>query len=122
VSIQLTEESGIPNAVTAVILRNRLYDTIFEVVAFTIAVIGAHYLLANESPFCAIYQFTDQPSIVMACVGATIAALVGIELPIRGHLSPCGGFAAGVAGGTVIGLVAHIPHFIMYYSVIQKKL
>jgi multicomponent Na+:H+ antiporter subunit B len=39
-------------------------------------------------------------------LGATIAALVSIELAIRGHLSPGGGFAAGVAGGTAIGLVA----------------
>jgi multicomponent Na+:H+ antiporter subunit B len=31
---------------------------------------------------------------------------VAIELSIRGHLSPGGGFAAGVAGGTAIGLVA----------------
>jgi multicomponent Na+:H+ antiporter subunit B len=102
----LVQESGVPNAVTAVILRNRLYDTIFEVVVFTIAVMGAKFLLANEQPFCAINQFTDQPSIVMARLGATIAAMVGIELAIRGHLSPGGGFAAGVAGGTAIGLVA----------------
>ena len=32
--------------------------------------------------------------------------MVCIELAIRGHLSPGGGFAAGVAGGTAIGLVA----------------
>ena len=102
----LDAESGVPNAVTAVILRNRLYDTIFEVVVFTIAVMGAKFLLANEQPFCAIYQFTDEPSIILARLGATIAALVGIELAIRGHLSPGGGFAAGVAGGTAIGLVA----------------
>ncbi|MEA5498045.1 Na(+)/H(+) antiporter subunit B [Limnoraphis robusta] len=102
----LVEESGVPNAVTAIILRNRLYDTIFEVVVFTIAVMGASYLLANEKPFCAIYQFTDEPSIILARLGATIAAIVGIELAIRGHLSPGGGFAAGVAGGTAIGLVA----------------
>jgi len=42
----------------------------------------------------------------LARLGATIAALVAIELAIRGHLSPGGGFAAGVAGGTAIGLVA----------------
>jgi multicomponent Na+:H+ antiporter subunit B len=63
-------------------------------------------MLANEQPSCAIYQFTDPPSIILARLGATIAALVGIELAIRGHLSPGGGFAAGVAGGTAIGLVA----------------
>ncbi|MDM9381860.1 Na(+)/H(+) antiporter subunit B [Chlorogloeopsis sp. ULAP01] len=102
----IVQDSGVPNAVSGIIFRNRLYDTIYEVVVFTIAILGANFLLANERPSCTIYQFTDQPSIVLARLGATIAALVGIELAIRGHLSPGGGFAAGVAGGTAIGLVA----------------
>ncbi|MEG3863228.1 Na(+)/H(+) antiporter subunit B [Microcoleus sp. herbarium12] len=102
----LVKDSGIPNVVSAIIFRNRLYDTIFEVVVFTIAIMGANFLLATERPSCTIYQFTDQPSIVLARLGATIAALVSIELSLRGHLTPGGGFAAGVAGGTAIGLVA----------------
>ncbi|MGF1491512.1 MAG: Na(+)/H(+) antiporter subunit B [Microcoleaceae cyanobacterium] len=102
----VVEDSGVPNAVSGIIFRNRLYDTIFEVVVFTIAMMGVRFLLANEQPSCTIYQFNDHPSIVLARLGATIAALVGIELAIRGHLSPGGGFAAGVAGGTAIGLVA----------------
>jgi multicomponent Na+:H+ antiporter subunit B len=100
------KDCGVPNAVSGIIFRNRLYDTIFEVVVFTIAILGCNYLLKNEKPFCSIYQFNDRPSIVLARLGATICALVGIELAIRGHLSPGGGFAAGVAGGTAIGLVA----------------
>jgi len=102
----VVRDCGVPNAVSGIIFRNRLYDTIFEVVVFTIAIMGAKFLLSNERPSCAIYRFTDQGSIVLARFGATIAALVGIELAIRGHLSPGGGFAAGVAGGTAIGLVA----------------
>lgn len=102
----VVQDSGVPNAVSAIIFRNRLYDTIFEVVVFTIAIVGVYYLLANEKPTAKIYQFTDEPSVILARLGATIAALVGIELAIRGHLSPGGGFAAGVAGGTAIGLVA----------------
>lgn len=102
----VVKDSGIPNAVSGIILRNRLYDTIFEVVVFTIAIMGANFLLANEKLPSKIHRFTDQPSIVLARLGATIAALVSIELAIRGHLSPGGGFAAGVAGGTAIGLVA----------------
>ena len=102
----VVKESGVPNAVSGIIFRNRLYDTIFEVIVFTIAILGANFLLANEKPSCSIYQFKDQPSIVLARLGATIAALVSIELAIRGHLSPGGGFAAGVAGGTAIGLIA----------------
>ncbi len=102
----IVQDSGVPNAVSGIIFRNRLYDTIFEVVVFTLAVMGVRFLMANESPLTMIYQFNDQPSIVLARLGATIAALVSIELAIRGHLSPGGGFAAGVAGGTAIGLIA----------------
>ncbi|ACB00358.1 MULTISPECIES: Na(+)/H(+) antiporter subunit B [Cyanophyceae] len=99
-------EAGVPNAVSGIILRNRLYDTGFEVMVFTLAIMGVRFLLADEHPSKEVKQFTDSPSIVLARLGATIAALIGIELAIRGHLSPGGGFAAGVAGGTAIGLVA----------------
>jgi multicomponent Na+:H+ antiporter subunit B len=102
----ITEDSGVPNAVSGIIFYNRLYDTVFEVVVFTIAIMGAQHLLANEHPLVQVRQFTDRPSVVLARLGATIAAMVGIELALRGHLSPGGGFAAGVAGGTAIGLVA----------------
>ncbi|MGB3614397.1 MAG: Na(+)/H(+) antiporter subunit B [Elainellaceae cyanobacterium] len=102
----VVQDSGVPNAVSGVIFRNRLYDTIFEVVVFTLSIMGVRFLLADEKPSGTVYQFTDQPSIILARLGATIAALIGIELAIRGHLSPGGGFAAGVAGGTAIGLIA----------------
>ena len=101
----IVTESGVPNAVSGVIFRNRLYDTIFEVVVFTIAILGVQYLFADETPSNKVYQFTDEPSIVLARLAAMITALVAIELAIRGHLSPGGGFAAGVAGGTAIGLI-----------------
>lgn len=102
----VVDDSGVPNALAGIIFRNRLYDTIFEVVVFTIAIMGVRFLLADEQPSKKVYRFTDEPSIVLARLGATIASLVSIELAIRGHLSPGGGFAAGVAGGTAIGLIA----------------
>mgnify|MGYP000087988471 CR=1 FL=1 len=102
----IVQDSGVPNALAGIIFRNRLYDTIFEVVVFTIAIMGVRFLLSDEQPSKKVHRFTDQPSIVLARLGATIASLVSVELAIRGHLSPGGGFAAGVAGGTAIGLVA----------------
>ncbi len=102
----IIQDTSVPNAVSGIIFRNRLYDTIFEVVVFTISILGVRFLLANEKPKEMVFQFKDEPSIVLARLGATIAALVSIELAIRGHLSPGGGFAAGVAGGTAIGLIA----------------
>lgn len=117
---KIVNDSGVPNAVSGIIFRNRLYDTIFEVVVFTIAILGVGFLLANETPTEKVYQFSDRPSIVLARLGATITALVSIELAIRGHLSPGGGFAAGVAGGTAIGLIA-ITSSSEYMEKIYKK-
>jgi multicomponent Na+:H+ antiporter subunit B len=102
----IVEDTGVSNVVSGIIFRNRLYDTIFEVIVFTIAILGVKFLLANETPIETVVQFSDRPSIILARLGATIAAIVSIELSIRGHLSPGGGFAAGVAGGTAIGLIA----------------
>jgi len=116
----IVTDTGVPNAVSGIIFRNRLYDTIFEVVVFTISILGVKYLLANEKPSCQIYQFTDRPSIVLARLGATISALIGIELALRGHLSPGGGFAAGVAGGTAIGLVAITSSMELIYSLYKR--
>ncbi len=102
----IVKDSGVSNAVSGIIFRNRLYDTIFEVIVFSISILGVGFLLANETPTETVYQFSDRPSMILARLGATIATLVSIELAIRGHLSPGGGFAAGVAGGTAIGLIA----------------
>ena len=56
----------------------------------------------------------------MARLGATISAIVAIELAIRGHLSPGGGFAAGVAGGTAIGLIAITSSSLWMEAIYQK--
>lgn len=104
----IVKDTGVTNGVSGIIFRNRLYDTIGEVVVFTIAISGVQYLFADETPSTKVYRFTDEPSIVLARLAATIAALVGIELALRGHLSPGGGFAAGVAGGTAISLIVII--------------
>ena len=100
------QDGGVSNTVSGVVFRNRLYDTLFEVIVFTLAIMGVRFLMANEQPVQTVRQFTDPPSVILARLGATVTALIGIELAIRGHLSPGGGFAAGIAGGTAIGLIA----------------
>ena len=62
----VVKDSGVPNAVAGILFRNRLYDTIFEVIVFTLAIMGVRFLLANEQPSKQIYQFTDQSSIILA--------------------------------------------------------
>lgn len=110
--IRLAQETGVPNTVTGVLLRNRLYDTIFEVVVFTVAVLGVTHYLSREPPEETVRHLSDDTGVILARFGAIIAGMVALELSLRGHLGPGGGFAAGVAGGTAAGLVAvtSAPH------------
>lgn len=102
---ELLAAGGVPNLVATVILHTRLYDTVAEVVVFTLASIGVRWILSGEPQQVHIRGLQDAPSVVLCQLGATVCALVAVELALRGHLSPGGGFAAGVAGGTAIGLL-----------------
>ena len=102
---ELLEQTQVPNLVSGVILYTRLFDTVSEVVVFTLAVLGVRYLLAVEPQRRQIRALEDPPSKVLCELGATISAFIAVELALRGHLSPGGGFAAGVAGGTAVGLM-----------------
>ncbi len=101
----LTEQTQVPNLVSGVILHTRLFDTVAEVVVFTLAAIGVRLVLAADPERKQIRALEDPPSQVLCELGSTIAALVAVELALRGHLTPGGGFAAGVAGGSGIGLL-----------------
>jgi multicomponent Na+:H+ antiporter subunit B len=101
----LVHQSGIPNTVSAVILQARLYDTIGEVVVFSLASLGVRWLLSDSRPERSIQALSDSASVVLCRLGSTVATMVAVELALRGHLTPGGGFAAGVAGGSAFGLV-----------------
>ncbi|NWH06246.1 cation:proton antiporter [Desulfobacter latus] len=102
----IVSETGVPNAVAGILLRNRVYDTVFEVMVFSIAVQGVHVFLSRHAPVKFVTYVREETSVILARLGASVSAMLCVELALRGHLSPGGGFAAGVAGGTAIGLVA----------------
>lgn len=101
----LAAETGAANVVSGVILHTRLYDTLAEVVVFSLATLGVGWMLRGTPRPAPLRALTDPAVVVLCRLGATTSALVAVELAIRGHLSPGGGFAAGVAGGTAIGLL-----------------
>ena len=98
-------EAQVPNSVSGILLRNRLYDTAFEVLVFTLAVLGVQYAFSFQRAEDEIFSLGDPTMVILCRIGAMVSALVFLELGLRGHLAPGGGFAAGVAGGTAVGLV-----------------
>ncbi|WP_372808204.1 MnhB domain-containing protein, partial [Pontiella sp.] len=102
-------------------LRNRLYDTIFEVFVFTLAVLGVQYAFSFHSTEGDIFHINDPTMVILARIAAMVSALIFLELALRGHLAPGGGFAAGVAGGSAIGLVALTGNVHALYDFYQRR-
>ena len=101
----LSDYTKIPNAVTSVILGTRLFDTIGEVTVFTIAGLGVKILLHDEVSEEQFVGINDQVIRHLLDFAALLSCFLAIDLAIKGHLTPGGGFASGVAGATSITLL-----------------
>ena len=102
---ELAQITEIPNTVTSVILGTRLFDTIGEVTVFTLAGLGVKILLHDEESEKKLLGIKDTTIIQLLDLSALLCAFLAIELAIRGHLTPGGGFASGVSGATAITLL-----------------
>ena len=120
IASKIAEETYVPNSVAGILLRNRLYDTIFEVFVFTLAVLGVQYALSLHGTEKNVYHLSDSTMVILARIAAMVQALIFIELAVRGHLAPGGGFAAGVAGGTAVGLVVITQNVHSLYEAYQR--
>ncbi|MBL3593445.1 MAG: hypothetical protein JMJ93_08035 [Synergistaceae bacterium] len=105
----LAERGNVANAVTVVYLGVRLYDTLFEVLVFSVAVLGVTVHLARDE---GMGNLPDDPALLfMVRGGAFVALLIGAAQALTGHLAPGGGFAAGVslATGAVLLQMGPLP-------------
>ena len=124
----LVVTADIPNSVTAVILGSRLFDTVGEVIVFTVAGLGVKILLHSEDSETRLIGVQDPVIVNLLDFVSLLSAFLAFELAIRGHLTPGGGFAAGVAGATSItllmisGRLQRIENFYSRYNavVIEK--
>jgi len=102
---RISRETGIPNAVSGIYLQNRLYDTVFEVTVFSVAISGALFFLGWRGKYTLGKRVdADAPMIMMLKGGAFLSFVFGCALVLVGHLSPGGGFAGGVALATSMAI------------------
>ena len=103
------EETGASNRVAGIYLNYRLLDTLLEVLVFSVAVLGVrHYLQQSQG-----MKLPDlsESAVVRTAVSflSPLALLLCAFFAIFGHISPGGGFAAGViaASGLLYVGIAH---------------
>ena len=101
----LSDFTSIPNVVTSVILGTRLFDTIGEVTVFTVAGLGVKILLHEENREERFIAIDDRVIRILLEFAALLSGFLAVDLAVKGHLTPGGGFASGVAGATAITLL-----------------
>ncbi|HPE69052.1 MAG TPA: MnhB domain-containing protein [Thermotogota bacterium] len=121
----LQRENGSLNPVSAIYLDYRFYDTLFEICVFFTASFGVSLVLSRFST----EQANDQeenpeefsPVAPLFFFGAT--QVFSLFLVLTGHLSPGGGFVAGVVGGTgVLILSGNKPFHVLETELHRLKL
>jgi len=106
---ELASRSGALNLVASVYLDGRLYDTIFELIVFSVAVLGVRFYLSERKPSARPAPIPESHVVrASAEVLFPFILLLGIYLTAYGGLSPGGGFAGGTvaASGLMLCTIA----------------
>jgi multicomponent Na+:H+ antiporter subunit B len=101
-------ETGAANLVSGIYLNYRLYDSLFELLVFSMAVLGVRFYLnarGRRKPSVAMVAESPVVRITADLLFGPIL-MIGVYLVIFGHLSPGGGFSGGAVGGTALLLCA----------------
>ncbi len=103
----VTSQWGARNAVAAVVLGARLYDTLLEVLVFSMALVGVRWALRplpqteGRPPVAESPLLERAADVLLPAIG-----VFGVYLAASGHLGPGGGFPAGAILGSGLLLLA----------------
>jgi len=116
--LKLNANEGVANAVTAVVVYFRGFDTLGEIAVLFIASLGLGLML-NSNTKCDIKAESNFMLQTASRLLFPIILLFGIYVMIYGHLSPGGGFQGGViiASAVLLLLISHkefeVPHAVI---------
>jgi len=100
------EVTGSSNRVAGIYLNMRLFDTLLEILVFSVAVLGVRYYLSHASDVPTPSLSESGVVRIAANFLGPLALLLSAFFALFGHLSPGGGFAAGVIAGSAMLYVA----------------
>jgi len=105
--IDTAHTTGSINVVSAIYLNARLFDTLLEVLVFSVAVLGVRFYLDERGRRESVESIPESHVLRLSSdLLLPLILLLGIYLTVYGHLSPGGGFSGGAAAGTGLLLAA----------------
>lgn len=121
----LIEKVKVPNTVTAVYLQSRAYDTLFEVIVFSVGVLGVTIMLKAEPRSELSEQTVFGTAQVYSSGILAISVTLFLYVVLNGHISPGGGFAGGVilAGSVVLyGVSSSFIKALSHYEKLRMRI
>ena len=126
---RFVQDVGGENAVTAVYLGYRMYDTLFEALMLLVSVMGVAHMSwysddAADEHLGGVSK-SDKVTIYTIRMVCPAILVFGVYLILNGHLSPGGGFQGGVAVATFFicrYLIHHINDISFKKMMIMEKL
>lgn len=103
---RVIKETNSLNTVTAYYLNYRLYDTMFEIFVFTLAIYGVVFFLRDLPSIEKHVPFNDPVMNFYSRITFIISTIIAFYIALVGHLSPGGGFVAGMVAGTGMMIVS----------------
>lgn len=98
---------GVANAVAAVVLGVRLWDTLFEVLVYVMAMVGVRFFLGGLCWRGELPPVAETPLLRRSADLLLGPILVfALYVAVSGHLGPGGGFPAGALLGSALLLLA----------------
>ncbi len=95
-------EDGSINMVSAIYLDYRLYDSLFEVLVFTSAILGVSYYIAHFPEAGEVFPSNSKLTFIAIVASAPMVVCWGIYTLLTGHISPGGAFSGGAIGASGI--------------------
>ncbi len=104
VMTQYMAETGAQNAVAAIYLNYRMYDTIFEALMLLVSVMGVIHFSRHDHDH---FKFLEVPQVKKTTTASAIALIIpvimmlAVYIILNGHNTPGGGFQGGAALSSV---------------------
>jgi len=123
---QFAQDVGGENAVTAIYLGYRVYDTLFEALLLVVTVLAVAHMSYSTSLQSTKQKRYLKPSVVEIAVVRAIAVVIllfGVYLIVNGHITAGGGFQGGlfIAAFFVCRFLIHNIHDLPVYKLLRLE-
>ncbi len=103
----IARDWGVDNAVAAIVLGVRLWDTLFEVLVYALAMVGVRFFLGAMRWRAKLPPLAETP-LLRRSADLLFGPIVvfAVYVAVSGHIGPGGGFPAGIILGSGLLLLA----------------